>query len=192
MNRRGCPPTVPESLALLVLVACAPDRVTPPTPPSGASATAAAGASSGAGEAPTPPASAAAPGSAPDFPDLPSGALFVYREGTDAVAFTPPSKVTRLGAAKACSYELSDRGNMYSGREVQAAWEAAEVQRALAASTVFLAAEAAPGSKACGAPGCVAWTADCGGLCPAMTRDVAHLQRVLGVLLANARGVCGA
>ncbi len=100
----------------------------------------------GEGEAPggpsavAPPASASATAATPPPLELPAGALFVYREGDLTLSFTTPRRVTVLRPSdKPCSYELSDNGNMLSGKEVEAAWRKVETLKGLAETSVFLA-----------------------------------------------------
>lgn len=123
--------------------------------------------------------------------ELPKGALFVYREGDVTVAFTAPRRVTRLGAHEPCSHELGERGNMYSGSEIEAAWRNADVTRAETASSAFMPPEDLPlGAEVRGATGTITWTPFCGGLCVQGPPGVVSLLRVLHVLATNARGVC--
>lgn len=124
--------------------------------------------------------------------ELPKGALFAYREGGVALAFTPPRRVTMLGSVdKPCSYELGEGGNMYSGAEIEAAWRNAEAASAVAKSQSFLPPDdLALGSEVLGADGKIQWTPFCGGLCIQGPPGVVSLLRVLHVLATNARGVC--
>jgi hypothetical protein len=141
--------------------------------------------------------SAPATSATPVFPAdsgaaIPPGALFVYREGDLALSFTPPRKVTRLaGGTAPCTYELGDSGNMYSGAEIERAWRDAEVQAAVTRTSAFLAPRGVGvASEVRGPSGRIAWTPECGGLCPDGPPGVTRLHGILQVLAVNARAAC--
>lgn len=160
-------------------------------PSSSPSASASAVASSTAS---TSPLASSSPSSAPPAArlELPAGALFAYREGDVALSFTAPNRVTLLVPSdKPCTYELGDHGNMYSGKEVEAAWKNVDVQKATASTSVFLSPKQPMVSgEVVGPAGRVIWTAQCGGLCLDGPPGVTQLLKVLHVLATNARGVC--
>lgn len=124
--------------------------------------------------------------------ELPAGALFAYREGNITLSFASPNHVTLLVPSyKACAYELGGHGNMFSGKEVEAAWKNAEAQNAVASSAVFLSPyESLVSGEVVGANGRIVWTAQCGGLCLKGPPGVNDLLRVLHVVAINARAFC--
>ena len=117
-------------------------------------------------------------------------ALFSYEEDGVTLSFWSPSsvRVTRLGG-KPCDSELPDKGNMWSGPDVEAAFRAAEVQAVLTRSEVFRSNFPIP-SKIIAAARSITWVIAWKELPPAEPPSVQHLQQVLHGVTLNLSSMC--
>ena len=160
---------------LLIAVVAGCDKGTPATATAtaSASATATTVAPGGAGHGPAP--------------------LFWYQEDGDSVAFWSPNVVvlTRRGdggAPKVCRSELGERGNMYSGPEVENAFKNPDVQKALAGNVRFTSG--ATGKLGAGSSGnALEWVTACA-TCAGDTGGVAQAHQVMRTLMLNRRLLC--
>ena len=116
-------------------------------------------------------------------------ALFTFEQDSDVIAFWSPRTVsfTKHGSSDACTTELPDNGNMWSGPEVEQAFRADEVQRALALDGPRYAAEGDGVLEAGGAT--LSWRAECD-RCRGQPQAITHLYGVLSTVMLNRRLVC--
>lgn len=184
------------SLLVALLAGCrggtAPSEVAT-GPATGTSATGTASPSAAAPASAHAPAPVDAPGLAGHGP----APLFWYREDGDTLAFWSPDVVvlTRLGdggAPRRCRNTLPGdvRGNMYSGREVEAAFRDPEVQKIFAGphGTPYSAESAGTlGAGYGGDP--ITWLTACD-KCLADTGGLLRLHEVLRVVMRNQRLLC--
>jgi hypothetical protein len=122
-------------------------------------------------------------------PPAPPGALFVYEEGGDRLAFLPPRTTrTTLKSGTVCDNDLPDHGNIWTPRDVENVFSHAEVKEALKAHQTYVAATA--GSlRAPGHVGSIIWADTCRG-CLAAPDGVKRLHDVLKGLMMNRRLLC--
>jgi len=114
--------------------------------------------------------------------------LFTFAEDGDVVAFRSPATVAlERRSGPACTGELPANGNMWSGPEVEQAFRATEVQRALARGDVRLSHDSDALLTAAGQT--VTWEASCDG-CTAPGRQSRHFYGVMHTVLVNRRLVC--
>jgi hypothetical protein len=117
--------------------------------------------------------------------------LFVYAEGGDTLSFWRPRTVRLVlraaGDVRVCQTELDDNGNMWTGRDVEAAFGAAEVQTALRTTRAPFSADVAATLTA--AARTITWAIACDKCLP-QTAGVKHLLTVLDSVMRNRRALC--
>lgn len=150
----------------------------------------------GAAVAPS-PASAA---SASDFisptatPPPPSPAptppfVLAYTEGNDTLSFAPPGNVRLTSAGHDCDTELSPHGNLWTGRDVDAAIHDAAVQNAIAENALYRS-HYGP-SRLTTSAGTITWVTAWREWLPPEPPSVHHVQEVLRAITMNRKKVCG-
>ncbi len=164
-------------VSLLVLAACAPQGEVPPVAvdvePTPVDGTASAD---------------AAPARATREPRT-SLPLFVFERDGERLAFFPPNRVELHRPGKPiCTSELPDGGNMYSGEDVQRAFEHEHVRAALAAPRRY-AANTRAKIAGHGHAGTLTWLSGCS-TCAEVPPGVAQLRSVLDVVHKNRQLTC--
>ena len=131
---------------------------------------------------------------------IPSTPLFTYVEGGDELTFTPPTwvRLERSGAdggKHACLSELGDKGNMWSGADVENAFRNADVQAALRGGTISYSPEIDDAGVITEATlrtdkGTIEWKLRPCRYCVAAAPGVVALRKVLTGVMMNRRLLC--
>lgn len=118
--------------------------------------------------------------------------MFEYQQDGHTVRFTAPNDVLFLRGSKAwrsCRGKLSDDGNMWTGSDVEQAFNDPEVASALARDSKYQVEGARAKLSAPGHAGSITWVSSCSD-CPTEPSEVAHFREVMQTVTANRSAVC--
>lgn len=117
--------------------------------------------------------------------------LFSFEEDGDTISFWSPKTVRIVrrsdGGAKVCQNELPDKGNMWSGSDVEQAFRNPDVQSSLRATKAPYSTEHA--ARLTVGDAAVTWVTACN-KCLEQSAGIKHLYTVLHTVMRNQRLLC--
>jgi hypothetical protein len=117
--------------------------------------------------------------------------LFVFEEDGDTLSFWSPSIVRLIrhldGGTKVCQSELSERGNLWTGSDVERAFQNAVVQNSLKTTKAPYSADNS--AKVTAGDASIIWAKECD-KCLGQPPEIKHLYTVLHVVMQNRRLLC--